>query len=222
MVVLHLPREVDLARFDVLARNRQLEQRRSRAVVGRDEHAVAADDRRRDVGDVVRHLAVAPQLPAATRRRRPSTRWPVKKIASLHFADSVRNRRGISRLVAGGRPDLLAVGLLQRDDRPAGVDEDAVFEHQRRFAEPPLDVRAAELLQDVQRPVHLAAGRVEHAEIAARAEGIDPIAVDRWRRARSVAPIVTEPRAHAPFPTAACRSRHRTRSRIRFRPSLQA
>ncbi len=72
------------------------------------------------------------------------------------------------------------------------------------------------------RPEDLAAGRVEHAQVAARAERVDAIAFDRRRRAGTVAAIVAEPRARAPFPTAACRSRRRTRSRTRCRPARRA
>ena len=83
MVVLHLPREIDLARADSLARRRQLEERRAGAVVGRQEHAVAPHDRRRDVGDVVGNLAVAPQPTAAVDVDADDAVALVKKIAWL-------------------------------------------------------------------------------------------------------------------------------------------
>ena len=92
--------------------------------------------------------------------------------------------------------------FLRRDNRPAGVDQDAILEDERRFAQPPLDVRPAILLQHVDGPVDLAARRVEHAQIAAGAERVDAIAFDRGRRTRAIAAIVAEPGAVRRFPQA--------------------
>ena len=62
--------------------------------------------------------------------------------------------------------------------------------------------RPAILLQHVDGPVDLSARGVEHAQIAAGAERVDAIALDRGRRTRTVATIVAEPGAVRRFPQA--------------------
>src|SRR6185437_16685693 len=66
-----------------------------------------------------------------------------------HAVGFVEDGGGIARLIAEALPDDRAVGLLQRDNRRALAtrrNEDAIGQNQRRFAEPPADVRAAELV----------------------------------------------------------------------------
>ena len=65
---------------------------------------------------------------------------------------------------------------------------------------PHCDVRAAELLQHVDPPQHLAGRRVHRAQVAARAERVELVAFDRRRRPRAVAAVVAEALAVRRFP----------------------
>ena len=62
VVVPRIAREVDLLGADRVATRRQIRERGSRSIVGRDEYPVATDDGRGDVGGPVRDLTGAPQL----------------------------------------------------------------------------------------------------------------------------------------------------------------
>ena len=83
-MVAHVAREVDLVGGGEIAGGANIEQRRAGAVIRRDEHARAANDRRRDVGGAVVRLAVGPQQPAIARIDGQRT-LPVKKTTCLRL-----------------------------------------------------------------------------------------------------------------------------------------
>ena len=56
------------------------------------------------------------------------------------------------------------------------------------------------LLEDVHGPVDLAARRIEHAQVPARAERVDAVALDGGSRARAIAAIIAEAGAVCRFP----------------------
>src|SRR4030095_4591247 len=111
----------------------------------------------------------------------------------------------IAGRVAFALPEKLSARLVDRHDRgstPTRTDDDAVAEDERRLAEAPFDVLAAEITDTVRRPADLPGCRVERREVAACAERVHARAVHGRRAARAVAAVVRETTAVSHFPQA--------------------
>ena len=130
----------------------------------------------------------------------------------------MQHGRRIPRLVALRLPDQRAVGLLQRDDRrarPPGVTRMRSLSTSGDSLRPQWMLEPPNFSQQVLRPEHLAGRRVERPSGRRSRRTRRPVAVDRRRAARPVCRDRCRSAARSRPPTAACRSRRRTPSRIR-------
>ena len=190
---------------------RQAEQRRPGAVVRRVEDFVVVEDRRGDVGGVVRDRLKPPHQPAVrcadadagARRQRHD---------DSHALDVGSDRRGIAGFVAQllAGPHRLAGYLVERDDsgtRTAGRDDDVVAVDERRFADQPRNLAAAEVAQDIALPQRRAVLGLEARERPLLRQDVHAIVVDRRRAARTRPAIVGSSRPERlrpdPFPIGA-------------------
>jgi len=102
-------------------------------------------------------------------------------------------------------PECFAILLVDGHNRraaPAGIENDAIVDDERRLAVAPIGRVAAEVLHDVDGPPLLAGCRVEARQFAAASECVHAIAFYRWCAARAIAHLVPKPLPVGHFPQA--------------------
>ena len=117
------------------------------AVVRRKPNPIATSYGRGHIGHVVGWARVFPQKFAVTKIQayRPASGKENNLRGTGNFD---RNRGRITGFVALAFPDQRTISLFKGHDRSAGtsgVHQNFVSDHQRRFADAPLDIRSAEL-----------------------------------------------------------------------------
>ena len=122
-----------------------LEERTARFVLGRDEHAAVADDRRGDVGGLIRHLGVAPELLTVVGPDADDGRF-VHRDDLAYTVELANHGRGVAGAIGPRLPHQRAVGLVEGDQRSvaaAGHGDQPVAVDERGLADAPRRHRAA-------------------------------------------------------------------------------